>query len=152
MQLRLAWNLSSSYMLWLLSAGITGMYHQAWTLNLLFCWNLDLNSGLHASKGDAVPPKPHLQSILLWLFWRWGSCPDWPQTKTLLISATQAPSITRMSHQYLTETLDKSIQVQIWFQGLQVFKIFEKDIIRPLMQSAWLHSMSGSLIRRKIFA
>jgi hypothetical protein len=33
----------------------------------------DLNSGLWACKAGALPHGPHLQSIFLWLFWRWGS-------------------------------------------------------------------------------
>jgi hypothetical protein len=32
----------------------------------------DLNSGLHTCKAGTLLLKPHLQSILLWLFWRWG--------------------------------------------------------------------------------
>jgi hypothetical protein len=31
-----------------------------------------LNLGLCTWKAGALPLKPHLQSILLWLFWRWG--------------------------------------------------------------------------------
>jgi hypothetical protein len=31
--------------------------------------NFGLNSGLHACKAGTVPLEPHLQSILLWLFW-----------------------------------------------------------------------------------
>jgi hypothetical protein len=34
---------------------------------VLFLWDWDLNSGLHTCK-DPLPPEPHLQSILLWLF------------------------------------------------------------------------------------
>jgi predicted naringenin-chalcone synthase len=30
-----------------------------------------LNSGLQVYKVGALPLEPHLQSILLWLFWRW---------------------------------------------------------------------------------
>jgi hypothetical protein len=37
-----------------------------------FWWDWSLNSGLHTCKTGAVPLKPHLQSILLWLFWRGG--------------------------------------------------------------------------------
>jgi hypothetical protein len=29
--------------------------------------------GFHTCKADTLPPEPHLQSILLWLFWRWVS-------------------------------------------------------------------------------
>jgi hypothetical protein len=32
---------------------------------------LGLNSGLHVCKAGALLLEPHLQSILLWLFWRW---------------------------------------------------------------------------------
>jgi hypothetical protein len=32
-----------------------------------------LHSGLHIFKASALLLEPHLQSILLWLFWRWGS-------------------------------------------------------------------------------
>jgi hypothetical protein len=35
---------------------------------LLWVWSL--NPGLHICKADSLPPEPHLQSILLWLFWR----------------------------------------------------------------------------------
>jgi hypothetical protein len=48
--------------------------------------------------------EPHLQSILLWLFWRWSSwtvCLGWPRTKILLISASQVARITGVSHQCL---------------------------------------------------
>jgi hypothetical protein len=37
-----------------------------------FLWNWGLNSGLHACKTGALLLEVHLQSILLWLFWRWG--------------------------------------------------------------------------------
>jgi hypothetical protein len=39
-------------------------------LLLLLDW--DLNSGLHSCKVSALLLKLRLQSILLWLFWRWG--------------------------------------------------------------------------------
>jgi hypothetical protein len=38
--------------------------------NLFFWWDWGLNSGLHACKGGTLLLEPHLQSILLWLFWR----------------------------------------------------------------------------------
>jgi hypothetical protein len=31
-----------------------------------------LNSGLHTCKAGTLPLEPHLQSMLLWLFWRQG--------------------------------------------------------------------------------
>jgi hypothetical protein len=37
---------------------------------LLFWWGWGLNSGLCACKIVILLLKPHLQSILLWLFWR----------------------------------------------------------------------------------
>jgi hypothetical protein len=37
-----------------------------------FLWNWRLNSGFHNCKAVTLPLEPHLQSILLWLFWRWG--------------------------------------------------------------------------------
>jgi hypothetical protein len=33
----------------------------------------ELNSGLCTCKAGALLLEPHLQSIFLWLFWRWGS-------------------------------------------------------------------------------
>jgi hypothetical protein len=39
-----------------------------------FWWDLGFNSGLHTCKaGMCLLLETHLQSILLWLFWRWGS-------------------------------------------------------------------------------
>jgi hypothetical protein len=37
-----------------------------------FWWDWSLNSGICAWKAGALPLEPHFQSILLWLFWRWG--------------------------------------------------------------------------------
>jgi hypothetical protein len=39
---------------------------------VLFWWGWGLNSGLCGCKAGALLLEPHLQSILLWLFWRWG--------------------------------------------------------------------------------
>jgi hypothetical protein len=33
-------------------------------------WGVSL--GLHTCEADSLSLEPHLQSILLWLFWRWG--------------------------------------------------------------------------------
>jgi hypothetical protein len=41
-----------------------------WPKNF-FLWDWDLNSGLCAHKAGALPFETYLQSILLWLFWRW---------------------------------------------------------------------------------
>jgi hypothetical protein len=38
-----------------------------------FSWDCGLNSGFHFCKAGALPLEPHLQSILVWLFWKWGS-------------------------------------------------------------------------------
>jgi hypothetical protein len=35
-----------------------------------------LNSGLCTCKAGALPLEPHFWSILLWLFWMWGSVPS----------------------------------------------------------------------------
>jgi hypothetical protein len=61
-----------------------------------------LGFDLTARKAGALPLEPHLQSILFWLFWRWGVsrtiCPGWPQTMILPISASQVARITSVSH------------------------------------------------------
>jgi hypothetical protein len=59
---------------------------------------------LQICKAEALLLEPHLQSILLWLFWRCvlGTiCPGWPWTVILPISASQVAMITGMSHQHL---------------------------------------------------
>jgi hypothetical protein len=59
-----------------------------------------LNSGVHTCKADAVPLEPHLQSILLWLFWRWGLSKHllgWAGTGIMSISASQVDGMTGMS-------------------------------------------------------
>jgi hypothetical protein len=38
-----------------------------------------LNSGLCTCKAATLPLDPHLQSILLWLFWRWSFLNYWPR-------------------------------------------------------------------------
>jgi hypothetical protein len=58
-----------------------------------------LNSGFEASKQTLF--EPHLQSILLWLFWRSGLenyLPGWAQTIILLISASEVARIKAMSY------------------------------------------------------
>jgi hypothetical protein len=46
--------------------------------------------------------EPHLQPILLWLFWRWEALqtisPDWPRIVILQISASQVSRITGVNH------------------------------------------------------
>jgi hypothetical protein len=41
-------------------------------LTFFFLWIWGLNSGLYSCRADALP-LPHLQTIFLWLFWRWDS-------------------------------------------------------------------------------
>jgi hypothetical protein len=38
----------------------------------IYWWDWSLNSGLCTRKAGALPLEPHLQVIVLWLFWRWG--------------------------------------------------------------------------------
>jgi hypothetical protein len=64
-----------------------------------------LNLGLHACKTGILPLEPHLQSILLLLFfWRWGGevlqtiCLGWLQNSILPVSASQVARITGVSH------------------------------------------------------
>jgi hypothetical protein len=54
-------------------------------------WDWSLHSGLCTCKASAVPldSHPHLQSILLWLFWRWG-CSNYLSQLILPISAFQS--------------------------------------------------------------
>jgi hypothetical protein len=72
-------------------------------LNRLFSWwDWGLNSQLHTCKAGALLLKPHLQSILLWLFGDGGSRTiflGWPGTTIFLISASQVARITGVSHQ-----------------------------------------------------
>jgi hypothetical protein len=70
-----------------------------------FClWDWSLNSDLHTWKASILLLEPYLQSILLWLFWRWGLVSYFSgcsQTSVLPISASQVARITAMSHQCL---------------------------------------------------
>jgi hypothetical protein len=64
-----------------------------------FWWDWALNSGLCTCKAGALLLKPHLQSILLCLFWRWGlENYFWTQTTTFCISASPVAGITGVSH------------------------------------------------------
>jgi hypothetical protein len=46
--------------------------NEGFTLFYLFFGGLGLKSGLCTCKAGALPLEPHLQTILLWLFCRWG--------------------------------------------------------------------------------
>jgi hypothetical protein len=66
-----------------------------------FWWDCSLNSGFHTCKASTLLLEPHLQSILCWLFWRWGLmnyCLEWPPTVILQIPASQVAGITGVSH------------------------------------------------------
>jgi hypothetical protein len=43
------------------------LYHNLF----IYLWDWSLNSGLHTCKAGALPLEPHIQFIVLWLFWRW---------------------------------------------------------------------------------
>jgi hypothetical protein len=76
---------------------------------VLFWWDWGLNSWLHACK--ALLLEPHLESILLWLFWRWSLVnylPGLALNLDLPISASQV-SRTSVSHGCLC-SLKGSIQ------------------------------------------
>jgi hypothetical protein len=69
--------------------------------------------------------EPHLQSVLLWLFWKWGLsvCLGWPWTLTLWISAFQVARITSKSHQCLAlagmYTQDKDIAERLLSRAIE---------------------------------
>jgi hypothetical protein len=87
-----------------------------------------LNSGLHTCKAGVLLIEPHLQSIFIWLFWRWSSqtvCPCWPWTVILLISASRVARMTGMSHcppalLILLTVFFKNKHFQLWY----VYSIF----------------------------
>jgi hypothetical protein len=67
----------------------------------VFLTVLGFYSRLRACKAGALPLEPHLQSILLCLFWRWGlSCyfPRLAENRDSQISASQVARITGVSH------------------------------------------------------
>jgi hypothetical protein len=60
-----------------------------------------------AFAAGVLPLEPHLQSILLWIYWRWSFkiCPYWPQIVTLLISVSQVAGIARKNHRQWASAL-----------------------------------------------
>jgi hypothetical protein len=67
-----------------------------------FLWYWSLTSGLYTCKAGNLLLEPHLQSILRWLFWRWGLLNylprlAWLGTLILQISASQVARITGVS-------------------------------------------------------
>jgi hypothetical protein len=53
-----------------LSAGITGVHQHIILFSFFFLVVLGLNSGSYDCSAGTLALGPHLQSILLWLFWR----------------------------------------------------------------------------------
>jgi hypothetical protein len=71
-----------------------------------------------------LPLEPHLQYILLWLFWRWSlKTPHWPQ----LISASRGARITDISH--LVTGLEFLFVKDIWYR-LKVFFAYEIQLFQ----------------------
>jgi hypothetical protein len=70
-------------------------------LSFFSWWNWGLNLGLCISKAGILLLEIYLQSILFWLFWRWGShelfCLGWHQAVIFSISASQVARITGVS-------------------------------------------------------
>jgi hypothetical protein len=55
----------------LVSHKSSGVRHaHGWKMAFIFCWDKDLNSGLHAYKAGTLLLESHLKSILLCFFWR----------------------------------------------------------------------------------
>jgi hypothetical protein len=79
-----------------------------------------LNSELYTCKVGILPLEPHFQSILLWLFWRWGLAnyfSGWPPNVILLISASQVARTAGMSHQHLAlRILNEHSLLMVFFQ------------------------------------
>jgi hypothetical protein len=82
--------------------------HSTWLIDwLIDWWDQSLNSGFCSCKSGTLPLDPYLQSILLWLFQRWGLWTifqGWLQTTIFSISASQIARITGMSHWHLAPT------------------------------------------------
>jgi hypothetical protein len=77
------------------------LHYVSFILNLTFFFFFFFNSGLCARKADILPFEPHLQSIFLWLIWRWVLQTIYsglPRTTILPISASQVARITGVSH------------------------------------------------------
>jgi hypothetical protein len=49
-------------------------------LFFFFLVKLSLNSEIHACKASSLRLEPHQQFILLWSFWRWGTCTVFAQS------------------------------------------------------------------------
>jgi hypothetical protein len=68
-------------------------------LFIYLLWDWGLNSGFRICKAGAVPLEPQLQSISVWLLWRWcisNYLPGlaWPETEILWILTSQVARIT----------------------------------------------------------
>jgi hypothetical protein len=79
-------------------------------------------------KVSVVPFETHLQSIFLWLFWRWGGgfsqiiCPGWSWMVSLPISASQVAKITGGSHWCLA-ILQNFWGQYFWYSFLYLAKV-----------------------------
>jgi hypothetical protein len=77
------------------------------TLSFFFKRDWGLNSGLHSCKAGkyATPRETLFQSILLWLFWRWGLKNYLPEAglepQSSQSSASQVAKIIGVSYQHL---------------------------------------------------
>jgi hypothetical protein len=105
---------------------------------IIFLWDWGLNSGFQTFKEGALPLEPHLQSILLWLFWRWGFrsiCSGWPWTVILLISAFQVARISGVRHQH-----PAYYKILNWN-----FKSYFVSSFQPLA-SGWRQQWEGAMV------
>jgi hypothetical protein len=64
---------------------------------IYFWWDWSLSSELGICKAGALWLEPHLQSTLLWLFWRWRSHELFAEANSPLIPASQVARITDVS-------------------------------------------------------
>jgi hypothetical protein len=74
----------------------------SWYFSFFCVCEMGLDSGLHTCKAGILSLEPHLQYILLMLFWIWGLTkyfPGWPGPMILPISVTHVARITGLSHQ-----------------------------------------------------
>jgi hypothetical protein len=106
--------------------------HKKKFIIIFFLWDWGLNSEFHACKTGSLLFELYLQTILFWLFWRWGLLNYLPRlalNQFLLISASQVARITFGSHWchwlnfilcifyvYLTKTVLNS-HCYLWLQS-----------------------------------
>jgi hypothetical protein len=83
-------------------------------MNLLFFfwWTWGLNSQLCTCKAGALPLEAHLQSILLWLFWRWGK------------GGCMPPAWDDLEPRSSWSQLPKQLGLQLWSTSTQLWIYF----------------------------